>query len=333
MTRVFIIAEAGVNHNGELGMAKLLVDAAAMAGADAVKFQTWRTELLVSRDLEQAKYQSDNTNVVESQFSMLKRLELSDTAFCELKDYCEEQKIIFMSTPDDVESATFLSDLQDIFKIGSGGITDLHLLRYIGSLEKKIILSTGMSTIKEIEEAIYVLQEAGTHRDQMTILHCTTEYPVPINEVNLRAMQSLGDSLGVQVGYSDHTLGIEAAIAAVALGATVIEKHFTLDVNLPGPDHKASLEPRELKAMIEAIRNVEEALGNGLKEVTPSEKKNRAIVRKSIVASRKILIGEELSVHNLTTKRAGEGVSPMLWNEVIGRTAIRNYSPEERIEL
>jgi len=331
--KVFIIAEAGVNHNGKLDLAKKLVDVAVDSKADAVKFQTWNTDLLLTQSAKQARYQTSNTGIEESQFQMVKKLELPHSDFLRLKEYCDMKQIIFMSTPDDLESANFLSNLQNIFKIGSGAVTDLHLLRYVGGLKKSIILSTGMATINEIGDALEVLERAGTPKNRITILHCTSEYPAPMSDVNLRAMSSMGETFGTEVGYSDHTLGIEVATAAVALGATVIEKHFTLDVNLPGPDHMASLNPIELKSMITAIRNIELAMGDGVKRVMPSEIENRTVVRKAIVASRAIGAGELFTADNITTKRAGDGISPMRWDEVFGMTAIRSFSEEELIEL
>lgn len=333
MKKVFIIAEAGVNHNGELDLAKKLVDVAVESKADAVKFQTWNTDLLLTQSAKQARYQTSNTGIEESQFQMVKKLELPHSDFLRLKEYCDMKQIIFMSTPDDLESAIFLSNLQNIFKIGSGAVTDFHLLRYVGGLKKSIILSTGMATINEIKDALEVLERAGTPKNRITILHCTSEYPAPMSDVNLRAMSSMGETFGTDVGYSDHTLGIEVATAAVALGATVIEKHFTLDVNLPGPDHIASLNPIELKSMISAIRNIELAMGDGVKRVMPSEIENRTVVRKAIVASRAIGAGELFTADNITTKRAGDGISPMRWDEVLGMTAIRSFSEEELIEL
>ena len=333
MKKVFIIAEAGVNHNGSLQLAKQLIDVAVDAGVDAVKFQTWKTELLVTHSAKQATYQVKNTGIMESQFDMLKKLELSYSNFSELKKYCDNKNIMFMSTPDEIESANFLFDLQDIFKIGSGEITNLPYLRHIGQLGKTVILSTGMSTLGDIEAAIDVLEQAGTNPAKLTVLHCTTEYPTPMNEVNLRAMQSINAAFGVAVGYSDHTQGIEVAIAAVAMGASVIEKHFTLDRNLPGPDHQASLEPAELKAMVTAIRNIEVAMGDGIKRLTPSEAKNKAVARKSLVASREIKAGEVFTDENLTVKRPGTGVSPMCWNEILGKKASHNFLEDELIVL
>lgn len=333
MKRVFVIAEAGVNHNGSFQLAKQLVDAAVDAGVDAVKFQTWKTELIVTQIAKQAAYQVENTGIEETQFDMLKKLELTYANFQELKEYCDIKNIMFMSTPDEIESAYFLTNLQDIFKIGSGEITNLPYMRQIGKLGKTVILSTGMAMLGEIETAIEVLEQAGTPRAKLTVLHCTTEYPAPMNEVNLRAMQSIHKAFGVAVGYSDHTQGIEVALAAVAMGATVIEKHFTLDRNLPGPDHQASLEPLELKAMVTAIRNIEVALGDGIKRLSLSEARNKPVVRKSLVASRGIKVGEEFTSENLTAKRPGTGISPMRLDEVLGKKAPRDYLADELIEL
>lgn len=331
---VFIIAEAGVNHNGDIALAKKLIDAAAEAGVDAVKFQTWKTELLVTPDAVQAEYQTENTGKEESQFAMLKRLELSYPEFEALKSYCEQKNIRFLSTPDEAVSAQFLNNLQDIFKIGSGELTNIPYLAFIARLGKTVILSTGMGDMEEIHTAVRTLKENGLENHQIKILHATTEYPTPMEEVNLRAMLQIQRETGLEVGYSDHTLGIEVPVAAVALGAKVIEKHFTLDKNMEGPDHRASLDPQELKAMVVAIRNVEKALsGSGIKEPTPSEMKNKPIVRKSIVAGRSIKAGEVLSEENLAIKRPGTGISPMKWAEVIGNKAIRDFEPDEMIVL
>lgn len=332
MSKVFIIAEAGVNHNGDLNLAKRLIDAAAESGADAVKFQTWKTELLVTREAKQADYQSINTGVVESQYEMLKKLELSYDNFRELKGYCDHKNIIFMSTPDEAESANFLAGLQHVFKVGSGELTNLPYLRHIGQLRKEVILSTGMADLGEIEDALSALTLAGTPKDMITVLHATTEYPCPFEDVNLSAMLTIRTAFQVKVGYSDHTLGIDVPIAAVAIGATVIEKHFTLDRTMEGPDHKASLEPEELKAMVTAIRNIEAALGDGIKRLTPSEARNKPVVRKSLVASKAIKQGDVLSAENITTKRPGNGISPMRWDEVMGRTAPRDFAADELIE-
>jgi N,N'-diacetyllegionaminate synthase len=332
--RTLIIAEAGVNHNGDLELAKRLIDAAAEAGADLVKFQTFNADRLVTRTAKKADYQTQTTDNKESQYEMLRRLELTPKMHNELITHCTTRNIGFFSTGFDIESVDLLVSLgQNHFKIPSGEITNLPYLRHIGQISKKVILSTGMATMDEIEAAIDVLEQAGTMRANITVLHCTTEYPAPMNEVNLRAMQTIQKAFGVAVGYSDHTSGIEVAIAAVALGAAVIEKHFTMDRNLPGPDHKASLEPSELKAMVTAIRNIEIALGDGVKRVTSSEAKNKSVARKSLVAKCTIKSGEVFSVENLTTKRPGTGVSPMLWDEVVGRIAARDFSPGELIEL
>ena len=332
MSKTFIIAEAGVNHNGSLLLAKKLIDTAVESGADAVKFQTWKTDLLVTKEAKQAEYQYINTGIAESQYEMLKKLELSYDQFQSLKEYCDEKKIIFMSTPDETESANFLAGLQHTFKIGSGELTNLPYLRYIGQLGKDVILSTGMADMGEIEDALNILVQAGTPKDHITVLHATTEYPCAMEQVNLRAMITIRNALQVKVGYSDHTKGIDVPIAAVALGATVIEKHFTIDCNLPGPDHKASLDPAELKAMVTAIRNIEVALGDGIKRLTPSEAKNKPVVRKSLVASKAIKAGELFSVGNITTKRPGTGISPMRWDEFMGRRARRDFMVDEIIE-
>ena len=310
--RTLIIAEAGVNHNGDLGLARQLIDAAAAAGADLVKFQTFNASRQVTRLAKKADYQTQKIDGKESQHDMLQRLELTEGMHHELKAHCAARNIGFFSTGFDIESIDLLLGLgQDHFKIPSGEITNLPYLRHVGKLGKNTILSTGMATLGDIEAAIYVIEQAGTARDQITVLHCTTEYPTPMNEVNLRAMQSIHAAFGVAVGYSDHTPGIEVSIAAVAMGATVIEKHFTLDRNLPGPDHKASLEPEELKAMVAAIRNIEVALGDGIKRLTPSEARNKPVSRKSLVASQAIKAGEVFTPQNITTKRPGTGISPM----------------------
>ena len=332
--RTLIIAEAGVNHNGELALAKQLIDVAADAGADLVKFQTFNANRQVTHAAKKAHYQTQTTDSKESQHEMLSRLELTDEMHKELIAHCAESGIGFFSTGFDIESVDLLMSLgQDHFKIPSGEITNLPYLRHIGRLRKTVILSTGMATLGDIEAAINALEQAGTPRVNMKVLHCTTEYPTPMNEVNLRAMQSIKTAFGVAVGYSDHTQGIEVAIAAVAMGATVIEKHFTLDCKLPGPDHKASLEPTELKAMVTAIRNIEIALGDGIKRLTPSEVRNMSAARKSIVASQVIKAGDTFSARNVTTKRPGTGVSPMRWDEVMGRVAIRDFVADELIEL
>jgi N,N'-diacetyllegionaminate synthase len=332
--RTLVIAEAGVNHNGDLGMAKRLIDVASDAGADLVKFQTFSADRIVTRAATKAAYQVRTTGESESQYVMLRRLELSPAAHRELIAHSASRAIGFLSTGFDVESVDFLASLgQELFKVPSGEITNLPYLRHIGRLRKRVILSTGMASLSDVEAALGALEAAGTRREQITVLHCTSEYPTPMNEVNLHAMRSLQEAFGIQVGYSDHTAGIEVAIAAVAMGASVIEKHFTLDRSLPGPDHQASLEPRELTAMVSAIRNVELALGDGIKRPTPSEARNRSVARKSIVARRAIAAGETFSDENLTTKRPGTGISPMRWDEVVGRRAERDFSADELISL
>lgn len=332
--RTLIIAEAGVNHNGDINLAKQLIDAAAEAGADLVKFQTFNADRLVTRIAKKADYQNQTTDNKESQHEMLRRLELSPEMHHELIAHCATRKIGFFSTGFDIESVDLLVSLgQDHFKIPSGEITNLPYLRHIGRLGKAVIFSTGMTTMGEIKAAIDVLEQTGTPLSSITVLHCTTEYPTPMAEVNLRVMQSIHTAFGVAVGYSDHTAGIEVAIAAVALGAIVIEKHFTLDRTLPGPDHKASLEPEELKAMVVAIRNIEIALGDGIKRLSPSESRNKLIARKSLVASKAIKAGEIFNGQNITTKRPGTGISPMLWDEIIGRPAHRDFAEDELIEL
>lgn len=332
--QTLIIAEAGVNHNGDIELAKRLIDVAVNAGADFVKFQTFNADRLATHAAKKADYQAQTTDRNETQHEMLRRLELTPAMHHELIAHCKMRKIGFFSTGFDIESVDFLASLgQNLFKIPSGEITNLPYLRHIGRLGKPIILSTGMSNMPEIESAIKALEQAGTLRSKITVLHCTTEYPTPMCDVNLRAMQSIQIELGVAVGYSDHTLGIEVAVAAVAMGATVIEKHFTLDRTLPGPDHKASLEPEELKTMVSSIRNIELALGVGVKQLAPSEAKNILVARKSIVASKDIQVGERFSAENLTVKRPGTGISPMRWDEVIGLTANRNYASDELIQI
>jgi N,N'-diacetyllegionaminate synthase len=332
--KTLIIAEAGVNHNGNIQMAKQLIDAAADAGADLVKFQTFSADRLVTAYAQKANYQNLTTDAAESQHQMLRRLELDADMHHTLMAHCASRGIGFFSAGFDIESVNLLVSLgQDHFKIPSGEITNLPYLRHIGDLGRRTLLSTGMATLGEVEAAIEVLEAAGTARENMVVLHCTTEYPTPMGEVNLRAMQSMGSALGVAVGYSDHTVGIEVSVAAVALGAQVIEKHFTLDRNLPGPDHKASLEPAELAALVKAIRNVEAALGNGVKRPTPSETKNRPIARKSLVAAVPIVRGEVFSAHNMAVKRPGTGMSPMRWDEMLGRLAQRDYAADEQIDL
>jgi len=332
MNRVYIIAEAGVNHNGSLNTAKELVDAAQAAGADAVKFQTFKAEKLVSRSARKAEYQRNATGSDESQLEMLRRLELDHEAHRELVRYSTERGIEFLSTAFDFESISLLQSLGiKMWKIPSGEITNLPYLRAIGSMKMPVILSCGMATLGEIESAINVLEKHGTDRSIITVLHCTTEYPAPIVEVNLRAMVTVGNALGVRYGYSDHTAGIAISVAAVALGASIIEKHFTLDKNMVGPDHKASLNPEELALMVAEIRDVEMSLGDGIKRSSPSESRNKEIARKSIVASTRIGRGETLTIDNLTTKRPGTGISPMEWDRVVGRPASRDYAEDDLI--
>lgn len=330
--KVLIIAEAGVNHNGDIAIARRLVDAAAEAGADIVKFQTFRAERLVQKNTKKAVYQMQTTDAGESQFEMLKRLELTEDMHHVLIDYCRQKDIIFLSTPFDIESLHFLDALGiSMFKLPSGEITNYPYLREAGKTGKKIILSTGMSTMDEVGQAVHILQEYGA--GDITVLHCNTEYPTPMCDVNLRAMAAIRKHLGVEVGYSDHTVGIEIPIAAAALGATVIEKHFTLDRTMEGPDHKASIEPDELAAMVRAIRHIEAAMGDGQKRISASEEKNRKLVRKSIVAAADIKKGELFTEENLTTMRPGTGISPMMWNEVIGKRAMRDFLKHEQIEV
>lgn len=323
MSKTIIIAEAGVNHNGDMKMAKQLIDAAADAGVDYVKFQTFKTEKLVSAIAKQADYQQRNMDGAgnNSQFEMLKKLELSVENHHELIDYCKQKKIAFLSTAFDLESIDLLLSLGiDLFKIPSGEITNFPYLQKIGSLNKKVIVSTGMCVLSEIEEAMNVLINAGTLKENITVLHCTTDYPTAMQDVHLRAMNTIAKHIGVAVGYSDHTLGIEVPIAAVALGATIIEKHFTLNNNLPGPDHKASLEPEALKAMVKGIRNIEEALGNATKQPSAAELKNMLVARKSIHLASNLGKGHVLSNEDLVMKRPGDGISPMQLEHVIGKT-------------
>lgn len=332
--RTLIIAEAGVNHNGDMSMARRLIDVAADAGADLVKFQTFTASRLVTAGAQKAEYQSNATGTGETQYAMLSKLELTHEMHLELIDYCRARGIGFFSTGFDEESVDMLAELGlDRFKIPSGEITNLPYLRHVGKYGMPVILSTGMAELGEIGMAIEVLEDAGTKREKITVLHCNTEYPTPMSDVNLRAMLTIKDAFGVEVGYSDHTLGIEVSIAAVALGATVIEKHFTLDRNLAGPDHKASLEPRELLALVSAIRNIEASLGDGIKRPSPSESKNIPIARRSLVASRKIHAGEVFTESNLAAKRPGTGISPMRWDEVLGRRATRDFAKDDLIEL
>lgn len=332
LNNIFIIAEAGVNHNGCIETAKKLIDVAVLSGADAVKFQTFKAESLVSKNAQKADYQKQTTDNDESQFEMIKKLELDIETHKELMAYCTAKNIIFLSTPFDHDSIELLNDLKlELFKIPSGEITNLPYLRHIGSLNKQVILSTGMADLGEIEAALDVLVGAGTDKGKITVLHANTEYPTPMEDVNLKAMQTIAEAFKVDVGYSDHTLGIEVDIAAVAMGAKVIEKHFTLDKTMTGPDHKASLEPDELIAMVQAIRNIEKALGNGIKKPSPSESKNIAIARKSIVAKKDINKGDVFSEENLAIKRPGKGIDPMRWDEVLGQMAQKNYAIDDLI--
>lgn len=335
MKHVLIIAEAGVNHNGSLALAKQLVDKAAEAGADYIKFQTFKSEKLVSKSAKQADYQQRNIGKKdEGQLAMLKKLELSENDHKELISYCKEKGIKFFSTAFDLTTIDLLKSFNiGFWKIPSGEVTNYPYMRKIAQYHEPVILSTGMCEMSDIEAAVKVLLDNGVQKEQITILHCNTEYPTPFADVNLKAMLEIGERFGVQIGYSDHTKGIEVPIAAVALGATVIEKHFTLDRNMEGPDHKASLEPSELKQMVSSIRNIEQALGSGHKVISDSERKNIAIARKSIVAACDIKKGEIFTEDNLTVKRPGTGISPMRWNEVIGTKATRDYFEEDMIEL
>lgn len=326
----FIIAEAGVNHNGSIELALRMIDAAKVAGADAIKFQSFKAKNLVSKQAKLAEYQERHD--IDSQYSLLKPLEVNKKGMRRLKDYCDRLDIKFMSSPFDVDSLQELVDIgMDIIKIPSGEITNLPLLEAIGETGLEVIMSTGMSTMIEIKSAIRVLEDRGA--GGITVLHCNTEYPTPMEDVNLRVMKAMRDELDKPIGYSDHTLGIEIPIAAVALGATVIEKHFTLDKSLSGPDHKASLEPSELKGMIQGIRNIERAMGDGKKTVSNSEKKNKGVVRKSIVAKHAIKKGEIITSQDITTKRPGSGISPMDWYRVIGKVAKKDFEADELIVL
>lgn len=330
--RVFIIAEAGVNHNGSIDIAKKLIDAAVASGADAVKFQTFKAENLATIYAKKAEYQKNLTSKKESQFEMLKKLQLNKEMHIELINYCIKKNIKFLSSPFDHDSIDLLRDLGlEIFKIPSGEITNLPYLRHIGKLNKKIILSTGMSNMDEVKIALDVLINSGTKKNNITVLHANTEYPTPMEDVNLKAMVTIGQELDINFGYSDHTLGIEVDIAAVAMGAKCIEKHFTLNCNMEGPDHKASLEPEKLKEMVKAIRNIEKALGSNIKKPSNSELPNIQIARKSIVAKTKIKKGDILKENNITIKRPGGGISPMNWDNVIGTTATKNYEKDELI--
>lgn len=332
--KVFIIAEAGVNHNGSLAIAKKLIDAAVKAGADAVKFQTFNAEALVSRSAPKATYQKKSTAKKANQLEMLKKLELDLDAHKVLLNYCNRKKIIFMSSAFGIDDINMLSKLGlKIFKIPSGEITNLPYLRVIASLRKKLILSTGMANLKEIETALKVLIKNGVKKRDVAVLHCNTEYPTPFRDVNLSAMLTIRDKLKVPIGYSDHTPGIEVPIAAAALGAMVIEKHFTLDKKMEGPDHQASLEPKQLKQMVLAIRNIEKVLGDGTKKPSNSEMKNIPIVRKSIVAAKDIKRGDKFNETNITVKRPGYGLSPMLWDALIGKKAKQDYKTDDLIKI
>jgi len=331
---ITIIAEAGVNHNGSIDMAKKLIDTAAEAGADLVKFQSFHAKNLLTKTADKAEYQKKYSDDNESHYKMIKKLELDRTAHQNLIEHCELRGIQFLSSAFDHESIDLLAELNiPLYKIPSGEITNLPYLRHIGSMGKPIIMSTGMATLDEVRNALNILLEAGAQKNNITILHCNTEYPTPMEDVNLKAMLTIRDELGVNVGYSDHTLGIEISIAAVALGATVIEKHFTLDRTLPGPDHASSLEPQELKSMVSAIRNIEKAMGNGVKTPSPSEKKNISHVRKSIVAKKSIKKGQQFTEYNLTVKRPGTGISSMEWDEVIGKESQANFEPDDFIKI
>lgn len=328
---IIIIAEAGVNHNGSVAMAKQMVLAAKEAGADYIKFQTFSPEKIVSKFAAKADYQKQTTGTGGSQLEMLEKLALGQEDFLRLKEYCKSQGIGFLSTPFDLESIHFLDKLEmDFWKLPSGEITNLPYLLEIAKTRKSVVMSTGMCELKEVEAAVKYLEEGGTR--EITLLHCNTEYPTPMKDVNLKAIQTLKDVFSLPVGYSDHTQGIEAAIAAAAMGACILEKHFTLDRTMEGPDHPASLEPEELKAMVKAVRNVEQAMGNGRKEPSESEKKNITAVRKSIVAKCEIKKGERFSEENLTTKRPGTGISPMKWYELIGKRAERDFEADQLIE-
>jgi len=332
LDKVLIIAEIGVNHNGSIEIAKKLIDIASEAGVNAVKFQSFKAEKLVTKDAKKAEYQEQTTGYIDTQFEMLKKLELDYYKHQELMEYSKSKGVLFLSSPFDLGSITLLTELgMQIFKIPSGEINNLPYLRKIGQLNKKVILSTGMATLGEIETAIDILRENGAV--DITVLHCNTEYPTPMEDVNLKAMNTIKDALKVEVGYSDHTQGIEVAIAAVALGATIIEKHLTLDKTMEGPDHRASLEPQELRQLVKSIRNIEVALGSGIKKLSKSEQKNKSIARKSIVAGYAIREGQILNELNLDIKRPGDGISPMRWDEIIGKVAKRDFKEDEMIEI
>lgn len=333
--KIIVIAEAGVNHNGSIETAKKLIDVAAMAGSDYVKFQTFKAEKLVTRTARKAKYQSVNLNDGDdSQFNMLKKLELSASDHTELIAYANEKRIRFLSTGFDEESVDELDKLGlDLFKIPSGEITNKPFLQHIAAKKKPVVISTGLADLNEIKEALDILVAGGLQVEQITVLHCTTEYPAPFDEVNLNAMHTIAETFKVKVGYSDHTEGIEISLAAAAMGAVLIEKHFTLDKNMEGPDHKASLDPGELISLVTGIRKIEQALGDGIKKPTASELKNKEAARKSIVALTSIRAGEVFTKKNIAAKRPGTGLSPMLWDEVIGKISKKDYHPDEQIEL
>lgn len=327
-----IIAEAGVNHNGDIAIAKKLIEIASQAGADYVKFQSFSAEKLVVKGAAKAKYQINSSDTYETQFEMLKKLELSEEDFRELVEFAKKIQMKVISTAFDIDHVLMLNSLgQDVFKIPSGEITNVPYLRSIGNLQKEVVLSSGMSTIPEIKNAIDILVKEGTSSSKITVLHCTSAYPAPYSDINLRAIKTIREQLNTEVGYSDHSLGIEVPIAAVALGASIIEKHFTLDKNMAGPDHKASLSPQELTQMILAIRNVENSLGSDEKRVTESERENMKVIRKSIVAKRSIRIGEIFSEENITTKRPGTGLSPLFWDQIIGKASDRDYEEDDLI--
>lgn len=335
MKHVIVIAEAGVNHNGSVDLAKKLVDAASAAKVDYIKFQTFKSESIVTKRAEKAAYQKITTGSKENtQLEMIKKLEISYDGYREIRDYCIQKGVKFFSSTADSQSVEFLASLNmDMWKISSGEVTNYPFLRKIASFNKPTIFSVGMSDMNMIRDAVNVLLENGLDKQNLVLLHCNTEYPTPYEDVNLLAMNTIAKEFDVRVGYSDHTLGIEVPIAAVALGADVIEKHFTLDRTMVGPDHKASLEPDELKEMVDSIRHIEVALGDGVKRITESEKRNIVIARKSIVAARDIQAGEIFTEDNITAKRPGNGISPMRWNEVLGQTAIRDFGEDELIEL
>lgn len=330
--KVLIIAEAGVNHNGDMKLAKKLVDLAVECGVDIVKFQTFKAENLVTKSAQMANYQVANTGEVDSQLAMLKKLELKESDFQELQNYCREKNIQFFSTGFDLDSLAFLKSLNmGLWKIPSGEITNLPYLEFIGKCNEYTILSTGMANMEEVEAAVSVLVKSGTDKNKIVVLQCNTDYPTHFEDVNLNAMKTIKERLGVEIGYSDHTPGVEVSVAAVALGAKVIEKHFTLDKNLPGPDHKASLDPEELKALVTQIRNVEKALGRFEKTPNERESKNIQVARKSIIAKTEIKVGDVFTVENLTTKRPGTGLSPMKWHEILGTKAAKNYREDDLI--